>query len=210
VIAISEDTAHSLKDDYGIPEHRITVIHCGFDLTPWISVDRDAREKCSCVFVGRPDVRKGWDILETAWPIVRAKIPSALLSVVGWNEAPHDGIFFRGRLNDADLQHLIGTARMVVCPSRLEGFGLTAAESIASGTPVVASNVGGLKRVVVHGETGILVDPNPQSVADAIIHLLSHDIAWNALHQGCRSSRMRFDASPEIRAHLALFSALYS
>ncbi|MBP9850644.1 MAG: glycosyltransferase family 4 protein [Candidatus Peribacteraceae bacterium] len=210
VIAISEDTAASLQNDYGIPASKITVIPCGFDLAPWMNADNASRNTNSCVFVGRPDTRKGWDILEAAWPIVQRNFPSATLSVVGWNDSPRDGMNFLGRLSDTELQALIGSARLVVCPSRLEGFGLAAAESIAAGTPVVASNVSGLRAIVDDEKTGLLVSPDPESVAAGIIRMLQDDALWRTLHVGCQECRQRFDRDTEITAHTKLFGALHS
>lgn len=210
IIAISEDTALSLRDEYGIPLSRITVIGCGFDLAPWIAADSDSRKKHSCVFVGRPDTRKGWDILRAAWPAVVSAIPTATLSVVGWREESREGMTFLGRIPNAQLASLVGSTRLMVCPSRLEGFGLAAAESTAAGTPVLATLVPGLQRVIQPGRTGILVDPNPVLVAHRIIQILQDDALWNTLHEGCRTYRPAFDTKREISAHLDRFRALYS
>lgn len=209
IIAISDDTAASLRSDYGIPASKITVIPCGLDLAPWVKADAESRDKHRCVFVGRPDTRKGWDILEAAWPIVRKNFPSAMLHVVGWNESPRDGMQFLGRLSDTDLRALVGSARLCVCPSRLEGFGLAAAESVASGTPVVAARVAGLQHVVAHDTTGLLVSPDPESVAAGIIRILGDDALWQMLHARCRESRQLFDRDAEIIAHAKLFGALH-
>lgn len=57
-----------------------------------------------------------------------------------------------------DIPEIMHTADIVVIPSKWEGFGLVAAEAMACGTPIVASNVTGLAEVV--GEAGILSDPN--------------------------------------------------
>lgn len=210
IIAISEDTAESLRCEYGIPASRITVIGCGFDLTPWIAADSDTRKKDSCIFVGRPDTRKGWDIFLSAWPIVRSAIPTATLTVVGWKEEARDGMTFLGRVSDADLPPLLGSSRLMVCPSRLEGFGLAAAESTAAGTPVLATLVPGLQRVIQPGRTGILVDPNAACIARSIVHILQDDALWNTLHEGCRIHRSVFDTKREISAHLDQLRALYS
>ncbi len=212
MIAISEDTANSLENDYGIPRERIAIIHCGFELSPWIHADCEEsdRDHRSCVFIGRPDVRKGWDLLRNAWSIVRKNMPHATLAVVGWDDVSRDGISFLGRLSDQDLRSLIGRARTTICPSRLEGFGLTAAESIACGTPVVATSVAGLQRVVHEKRSGIFVDINPISIAHGVITMLQDDFLWRQLHDGCRVERARFDITKEIHAHLTLFDAVYS
>ena len=63
-----------------------------------------------------------------------------------------------GRISDAELSGLYAMAAVVAFPSRYEGFGLPAAEALARGVPLVASNVTALIEVV--GDAGILVDPD--------------------------------------------------
>jgi glycosyltransferase involved in cell wall biosynthesis len=73
---------------------------------------------------------------------LRASVPGAL----GW--LPHD-----------ELDRLYARAAVVACPSHREGFGVACAEAMAHARAVVASDVGGLRDLVVDGETGLLVPP---------------------------------------------------
>src|SRR5262249_12821403 len=88
---------------------------------------------------------------------LRDRIPGALGFV------PHD-----------ELQPLYARAAVVACPSRREGFGVACLEAMAHGRPVVATNVGGLRDLVVNGETGLLVRPrNPVALRTALERLLA-------------------------------------
>jgi glycosyltransferase involved in cell wall biosynthesis len=60
---------------------------------------------------------------------------------------------------------------MTVCAARLEPFGLTPIESMGCGTPVVAINEAGYRESVVDGITGLLVEPDPASIAKGIARL---------------------------------------
>ena len=72
-----------------------------------------------------------------------------------------------------ELQRLYARAAVVACPSRREGFGVACLEAMAHARPVVATDVGGLRDLVVHGETGLVVPPrDPTALRDALEQLL--------------------------------------
>ncbi len=146
--------------------------------------------------VARLDARnryKGVDTLLRAWQRVHQRLPLAELVVAG------DGsdrrrledltrslglvgtVRFAGRVSDRELAELYGSAIGFALPARApigsrpmgEGFGIVLVEAAAAALPVIAGNVGPTPEVVVHGETGILVDPEDgTAVADAIVRLL--------------------------------------
>lgn len=212
IVCISEDTRTSVLTDYGIDPAKVTTAECGFDLTPWIAADRDTpdRDPLRCVFVGRPHARKGWDILLQAWKQVRNELPEARLEVVGFQADPVDGVTYRGRLSDTELQSLIGASRLLLMPSRIEGFGLVAAEAIAAGTPVVGCTVAGLRSVVDSGRSGVLTSVDAPHVACVTVGLLRDQREWGLLHDGCRAVRGRFGAAAETAAYAAAYAAVYS
>ena len=78
-----------------------------------------------------------------------------------------------GFLSPDELAERYRRAAVVVCPSRSEGFGVVCAEAMAHGKPVVATAVGGLKELVTHARTGLLVEPgDPAALRVAIDFLL--------------------------------------
>jgi 2-deoxystreptamine N-acetyl-D-glucosaminyltransferase/2-deoxystreptamine glucosyltransferase len=89
---------------------------------------------------------------------LRERVPGAL----GW--VAHD-----------ELLRLYGRAAVVACPSHREGYGIACAEAMAHGRPVVASDVGGLRDLVVDGETGLLVPPGDVAALRAALERLLAD-----------------------------------
>ncbi|WP_010651248.1 glycosyltransferase [Oceanobacillus massiliensis] len=86
-------------------------------------------------------------------------------------------IEFIGPQTQEDLAELFNKATSVIVPSYYESFGMVAAEAQACGTPVIASDVGGLKNVVSDGETGLLTEPkDPIELSMAIHELANHSL----------------------------------
>ncbi|MHB8352526.1 MAG: glycosyltransferase family 4 protein, partial [Thermoplasmata archaeon] len=82
---------------------------------------------------------------------------------------------FLGYLPYEELPQVYAAADLVIAPTYYEDFPIRILESLASGVPVVASEVGGIREVVVTGSTGTLVPPGrPESLARAIVDLLGN------------------------------------
>jgi len=87
-----------------------------------------------------------------------------------------DVVTFLGAKDQDMLQYYYSAAEMVVMPSDYESFGMVALEAMACGTPVIASDVGGLAFLVRHGRTGYRVPArDPQALAARIAHLLTDE-----------------------------------
>ncbi|NTV16617.1 MAG: glycosyltransferase family 4 protein [Chlorobiaceae bacterium] len=121
-------------------------------------------------YVGRVRHEKGVDILFEAFGRVFNKHGRVKLLVVGdgpdmpllkeryGRERWWDDIEFAGIQSWQDAMRFFSVIDTVVVPSRFEGFGLSALEAMAASKPVIASDVGGLKEIIRHGESGILFE----------------------------------------------------
>jgi D-inositol-3-phosphate glycosyltransferase len=86
-----------------------------------------------------------------------------------------DLVTFLGKRSQDTLPYYYSAAEVVVVPSFYESFGMVALEAMACGTPVVASQVGGLAYLVQDGITGYTVPvDDPQALADRLMQLLSN------------------------------------
>jgi glycosyltransferase involved in cell wall biosynthesis len=84
-------------------------------------------------------------------------------------------IWINSLLQVEQYVELYSNARVFVCPSVYEPFGIINLESMACETPVVASAVGGILETVIDGETGLLVEPaKPEKIAEAVNRLLDN------------------------------------
>jgi glycosyltransferase involved in cell wall biosynthesis len=151
------------------------------------------------LYVGRLEAEKGVDLLVRAWQLVED--PGATLVIVGDGvdrenlmrlasaSATHSAIRFAGA--SANVQGYLQSADLFVLPSRSEGISNALLEAMASGVPVVATDVGGNREVVLDARLGTLV-----AAMDA-------DALGRAIGQVLRSPELRKAQSVAARAHVA-------
>jgi glycosyltransferase involved in cell wall biosynthesis len=143
--------------------------------------------KFSLLFCGRLNGKRPFKRLDTllqAMPHVLQKHRAELKIIgTGWRYEEYvalahslgiqQEVHFLGHVDHSELPARYASADLFVLPSRMENFPLVLLEAMASGLPVVATAVGGVPELVVHGETGLLVPPNdPLVLAQAINSLL--------------------------------------
>jgi glycogen(starch) synthase len=197
VICCAQYMAEEVRSYFGVPLDKADVIPNGVDASPFDALDgvdlsafrgQYARpDEQIVLYVGRLVQEKGVEILIRAAPQVLREIPTARFVIAG--KGPEleplrqlvDELGLRSRIlcpgfiDDGDRDRLYKVADCAVFPSLYEPFGIVALEAMAARTPVVVSEVGGLKEVVRHAETGITVYPgDPGSCAWGIVHTLQH------------------------------------
>lgn len=180
IIVSTDHEAENLRRLFGLPPSTFHVIPCGVDLHTFreaLPAERHAAHRALSpdgtpvlLFVGRLDPIKGIDLLLDSVAAMRTQ---ARLVVIGGNpdgdpevdrlRAQADAlgigerVLFPGAVAQRELPFYYAGSDAVVVTSRYESFGLVAAEALACGTPVVASQAGGLPSIVRDGENGLLV-----------------------------------------------------
>ncbi|MFF3319643.1 glycosyltransferase [Streptomyces sp. NPDC003035] len=153
------------------------------------------------VCVGRLCRQKGQDVLLTAWPAVLAEIPTARLVLVGdgpdrerLRAAAPPSVRFAGAVDDTAPWYR--AADLVVLPSRWEGMALAPLEAMASGRPVVVSDVDGARESLPPGHAPLCLVPpeDPAALAAAVARLLGEPELRRSLgHQAHEHVLSRFD-----------------
>jgi len=196
IIAPTEREKECLIHYYDASPKAITVIPCGVNLELFRSVEKEiARNylgldgKGIILFVGRIVPLKGIDKLLMAMTYLENGQRLKLL-VIGGDEycqdemkrlkslaqslQIHDSVSFLGLVKHEELPYFYSAADLCVLPSYYESFGLVALESLACGTPVVVTKVGGLESVIRQGDTGyVVLDNTPFRLANKMARLLS-------------------------------------
>lgn len=184
LIAVSEYTKRQIQAKYHASNKRVRVVRNGIDVGNLSFTQFDMSEfrakldipcKPVILFVGRlNDPRKGLDFLLESFAKA-SRVVDATLLIVG--RGTTDGVIkmshrlgisqkvaILGYVDDVTLRMCYSLSDVYVCPSRLEGFGLTILEAMAAGRPIVATKCGALPELVQNGVNGLLVDP--QSTSD--------------------------------------------
>jgi glycosyltransferase involved in cell wall biosynthesis len=145
----------------------------------------------SVVVVGGHDPRKNVDSVVRAWPLVTQEIPDAELIIVGssrssWvfsdaseGSGPHDNVTTVSDVDDAELVELLSTAGAAVFCSLYEGFGLPVLEAMATGTPVVCSDIPPLHEFA-DGVAEFVEPTSIESIAYGIVKTLGGDSTLGA------------------------------
>ncbi len=196
IIAPTEREKEDLIRHYGASPERIGVIPCGVDLELFQPMDKEiAKQQLGftddkiILFVGRIEPLKGIDQLLRAMPYLQNGQGPRLMIIGGDESSQYEierlqglsrelhiqgSVTFLGLIKHEQLPYFYSAADACVIPSYYESFGLVALESLACGTPVVATDVGDLRSVIRQGEAGyVVIDNTPRHLADKIALVLS-------------------------------------
>lgn len=201
VIAECPQDKEDLINYYDADPSKITIIPCGFNPSEFSETDKAlARKKLQLkngdkilLQLGRMVPRKGVDNVIRSLAKIKRCENVKLLVVGGESDAPDekltpeigrlkkiaveenviDKVIFTGRKRREVLKYYYAAADIFITTPWYEPFGITPLEAMACGTPVIGSNVGGIKFSVIDGKTGFLVPPHdPLSLAEKIEMLI--------------------------------------
>jgi glycosyltransferase involved in cell wall biosynthesis len=189
-IVLSEAFKDLLHLEYGIPRAKITVIPGATDVRATQSVPRGQNDTKRVLCVRRLEWRMGIGTLLAAWHEISAGDSAARLDIVGTGSIAdelhryvrdhglQDTVTFHGRAPDELLSELYSAAIVSVVPSiALEGFGLAVLESLARGTPVVATDCGGMPEILRPIDPTLVVPiEDAHALAARLLRALQGDI----------------------------------
>jgi D-inositol-3-phosphate glycosyltransferase len=232
IIVFTSEEKDNLVELYGSQSQKIRVIPGGVDLKSFHPMNKEkVRRELDLLnyarvmlFAGRIQPIKGLDLLLRAISHLPDGRQTRLL-VVGGNAGRADELVRMNSLaNELGIGHKVAfmgvvahermplfysAADVCVIPSHHESFGLVAVEALATGTPVVASRVGGLATIVRDGETGYLVDElSPEAFALHLCLLLGDEEVRRVVAGGARPSVAEYDWSLMARRVLSVYEEI--
>ena len=220
VVTFTEDESATLSGLFGLAPERAHAVPMGVDLglfRPHARLEARAtlgigRGERVLLSVGRIEPFKGTDVLVRGVALLDTSQDVRLLVVGGREDEPgvawlreaarENGVSnlldWRAAVPQSDLPAYYAAADICVVPSLHEMFGLVALEAMACGTPVVASDAGGLRELVRHSETGLLCKSGDAAALAEALDALLRDVSL-AERMGAkgvlRAERFTWDAS---------------
>ena len=214
ILAFTADEVDHLKNLYGADPGKIIVIPPGVDVNRFRPIDSLAaktkikipRNRRLILFVGRLDPIKRVEILFSAFKQIDDQIIRLMiiggesgdenldrLKLLAKNLKISGRVSFLGQRDQKILPFYYSAAELVIVPSSYESFGLVALESMACGTPLVASKVGGLAVLISDGQTGFSVPPNQiKPLAIAISLLLQNRKLRQEMGRAARQTALKY------------------
>ena len=225
IVAVSDDTKKNLVHYEKIAPSRITVIPNGIDSERFtqpvdVAAKRAALGLSSGPVIGlaaRLTEQKGVIYLLQAVAQLREQFPGLQVLLAGTGDQDDNLKRAAGQLGIAGAVHFLGMRMDVpelvrafdvfVIPSIWEGLPMALLESFAAGTPVVASDVGGVGKVIHHRENGSLVPArDPAALAAELAHVLAHP---ELRRKYAENARRTFEESYSADAMTRRYEAVY-
>jgi glycosyltransferase involved in cell wall biosynthesis len=186
IMCDSVSTSRVVLRHYGVSRILCETIPVGVDQDRFFPLSLEKIPN-SLFFLGRLESRKGIDFLIKTIPIVKNRLSDIQLFVGGGGVLRsylenfikknnlENNVHLLGTVDDSTLNEWYNKVSVVIIPSVFEGFGLTAIEAMACGTPVIATDVDALRDVIEDGVNGLFVQYNDvEALSDKIIYLLKN------------------------------------
>lgn len=223
VVTISEYNRRHMVQCYGLPEAKISVVHCGIDLERFAYLERSAPAAgvpLRLLNVGRLAPEKGQDLLLHALARLRQQGLQLHLDMVGGGELEQalkalvaelnlaDCVSFHGVQPEQVVRQLHQRADVFVLPSRAEGLPVACIEAMAMGTVSIASRITGIPELIEHGVSGLLVEAgDARALAEAIAALQADPALAQRLRLGGRATVLAgFDRAKCTRQLIGIWS----
>lgn len=232
VMTVSHEAAGLLREELAIPGDKLTTIHNGVDTSLFVPAENHAEvteirrrldlpigaDLVICVANLHPI--KAVDSLVRCWRQVQMADPLARLLIVGDGPLRGEleglvrtlrcGDFIRFLGTREDVSQLLRASDLFVLPSRYEGCSNATLEAMASGLPVLACDVGGMREIVTHNRTGWLVRPgHGEGMVDTLLAALLDRCVRNRVGTAGRDAAVKyFGIDTWVARHAALYRRL--
>ena len=174
------------------------------------------------LYFGRIEHEKGIDILLKSFANALQKFPDLKLHLIGEGNYMdlskklckeldvNNNVTFFGWKEKHEIQKIMSNCDLCVLPSRIESFGLTIAEAMAAGIPVISTKAGAIPEIMKDGETGVLVPSEDiEAFRKAIIYALENrDKMQNRAKAAQEKAKKDFSWDSAAKKHIEIYKSL--
>lgn len=203
VLAVSKDMASLLEQislkKYSHIELLACGSACGIDLKKFNFSNIQIKNKRVWVFIGRPEIRKGFKTVIDLW-VQYFQDTDFILILCGPDES--DVLKFLPDIPPNikclgfvdDIEDVLSSATGLILPSFHEGFSYAILEAMACGVTVVANNIPGVRNIIIDGKNGFLIEGNELNSYANVIHAIDIDYQLqHSITKEARSSSVKFE-----------------
>lgn len=218
-VALSGFVQETIKQEYKMSKDKIPVVLNGIDLSKCKpKADYVINETIKILHIGRFCEVKNHKGLVRAFEIFHREYPNSILQLIGDGELRgeiqslvdeiglSECVEFLGLQNN--VYEYLHNADIFTLPSLYEGIPMTLIEAMATGLPIVASNVGGIPDMLVNGESAILADANSEQIADAFLRLANDEGLRKKLGAKAKVESVKFSAKTMAEEYLKIYKGI--
>lgn len=200
-VVVSNGTRERLIEKVGVPHTRITLIPNGINPDNYQKAEA-MKDPTQILFLGRLVPHKRVDIVLKAFEVIKQEIPDAKLYVAGKGPllpriqkeySDHKDVMVTGAISEKRKLELLQSSGLFFFPSEREGFGITALEALAAGTPCI---IGDFPQNAARKEfsKGIIVaKPDYNDFADTALSLLQNYELWKTYSDAAREEARKYE-----------------
>jgi glycosyltransferase involved in cell wall biosynthesis len=222
ISCVSRTTADLVSEMYSIPRDRVSVVENGYDETIFGYGKWEDRDQDLILYTGRLDLNKGLVDLLLAFKSISETNPSTRLVITGTGydervilaEARKlrvgRKVQFLGRVSDGDLANLYRKASLFVSPTYIEGLSTTIIEAMASGTPVLVSDIPNNRELIESGRNGMTFPVGKVEDLSLSLRLMLDDerLRRRMSETAAEEARLRYSWKKIASNHEALYHRL--
>ncbi len=216
-VGLTPMVTESIKQRYHLKD--VETIYNGTDLDRFSpKADYTLQEHPMLLNIARLEEQKNHRMLFTAFQTVLAAFPKAELTIVGdgqleaelkelaSSQGIREKVHFEGRKDD--VAPYFPAADLFVMSSTYEGMPMTLIEAMASGMPIVTTNVGGIPDMLTNEDSALLTSTDAASLAEAIIRVMSDAELRQRLGKKASEASIRFSHLTMARSYLELYQRI--
>jgi glycosyltransferase involved in cell wall biosynthesis len=219
IIFVSNWLLNTFKDIMPTDDKSV-VIHNGIKLSEFqrnLIPTLKLKGNFNLLFPGGGKLWKGIDLLIVALNKVKNKIPDVHLYITRNVSQNHllkkmvkdfgleEKVTFSDHLPLPEYRSLLNSIDVLCMPSKKEAFGIVFLEAMAMGKPLIAANRGGIPEFIVNERNGILIEPNSDEIADAILYLYKNKDLRNEMGRNNLEDIKKYNWSPIVDKYIEVY-----